>query len=180
MIDFHVTPLLKRGDRGYKETMQESRYNRYFKRDGKDCAFNAMTCALSEVDDTYFAALRQVRAGQPVADEELAENMSYGGYVIPDGFDERRALQLRSWANKFSSQGLGLTIAPTLACNFACPYCYEHARPELMSQQVQDAIVALVERHVARRNDIQVTWYGGEPLVALSIIESLSERLIAA
>ena len=159
-------------------SMKESRYNHYFRRNGKDYAFNAMTCALAEVDESFFEAIRQVREGSPVADNKLFENMRYGGYIIPDLFDERSALKLRSQANKFSSRGLGLTIAPTLACNFACPYCYENSVPGVMSQEVQDAVVALVERRATRGDEIQVTWYGGEPLIALTVVEALSARMV--
>jgi uncharacterized protein len=49
-----------------------------------------------------------------------------------------------------------------------------------MRGAVQDKIVALVHRaFVSGTRRLSVTWYGGEPLVALSVIERLSERFLA-
>ena len=34
-----------------------------------------------------------------------------------------------------------LTIAPTLACNMDCPYCYEKEKTGVMSQEILDNII---------------------------------------
>lgn len=50
-----------------------------------------------------------------------------------------------------------------------------------MSASVQDDVVALAGRMLdaSRTKDIHVTWFGGEPLLAPDVIESLSGRLMA-
>ena len=50
-----------------------------------------------------------------------------------------------------------------------------------MSAEVQDDVVALAKRMFVASNakGLHVTWFGGEPLLAPDIIESLSERLMA-
>lgn len=47
-----------------------------------------------------------------------------------------------------------------------------------MSERIQDAIIHLVEMHKSNLQALSVVWYGGEPLLAISIIKRLSLRLI--
>ena len=160
--------------------MKESDYNILLETDGKKMVFNAMTCAFAEVDDSFFDALSKVREGEAIADQELLENMKYGGIIIDDNLDEKQYLKLRSYQSKFSSIGFGLTIAPTLACNFACPYCYEEAKPGFMSEELQDKLIEMVSDAAKQKKNIYTTWYGGEPMLAFdSIIRPMSERIIA-
>ena len=96
-------------------------------------------------------------------------------------FDERAALQTLGRAACAIPQVVSLTICPTMGCNFDCPYCFSTHHGKKMSPQVQDDVVSLAERMLdasgAQRLDI--TWFGGEPLLAPQIIESLSSRLIS-
>lgn len=52
---------------------------------------------------------------------------------------------------------------------------------DLMSDQVQEAVVALVENLAGgpQPAPLHVTWFGGEPLLAMRIITALTERLQA-
>lgn len=159
--------------------MKPSRYNILFDRNGMTYAFNAMTCALAEVDNDFIAVLRGMRnSSDGGSDSSLVDQMARDGFLIDDDLDEIQKLKLLNWSGKFSNYGLGLTIAPTLACNFACRYCYESRDNRLMSKDVQDAIVSLVSKRAQRNMPIGVTWYGGEPLLALGLIETLSQQII--
>ena len=96
-------------------------------------------------------------------------------------FDERAALEATARIECARPSAIGLTICPTLACNFACPYCFEDRAPGFMSDEVQDDVVALAGRmlEASGAKEIQINWFGGEPLLAPGIIESLSERILA-
>ncbi|MEO8095094.1 MAG: radical SAM protein [Pseudolysinimonas sp.] len=75
---------------------------------------------------------------------------------------------------------IGLTIAPTLACNKACGYCYqnEYRVDRTMSAETQDATVRYVAARVAEGwRKVSCTWYGGEPLLAADIVIDLAARL---
>ena len=74
---------------------------------------------------------------------------------------------------------LRLIVAPTNACNFACPYCFQENRRGTMTAQVADALVGFVGSRLATgaHRSLDVTWFGGEPMLALDVMESLSERL---
>ncbi len=96
-------------------------------------------------------------------------------------FDERAALETMGRAACARPGGVGLTICPTMGCNFDCPYCFEDHHAGKMSAEVQDDVVALAERmlEASGAERFSVSWFGGEPLLAPEIIESLSGRLIA-
>lgn len=96
-------------------------------------------------------------------------------------FDERASLEVMGRSACAFPGRVGLTICPTMGCNFDCPYCFENHVAGRMSQEVQDDVVALTERmmEAAGAKSLSVTWFGGEPLLAPDIIEALSERLMA-
>lgn len=70
---------------------------------------------------------------------------------------------------------VGLTIATTTGCNFKCPYCYEEGVKSInMSQDVEDAIVKYIE---TVKKPIDITWYGGEPLINWATIQRLTQKI---
>ena len=96
-------------------------------------------------------------------------------------FDERAALEAKARLACAAGGSVGLTICPTMGCNFDCPYCFENHRPGRMSREIQDDVIALAERMMkaSAAKKLHVTWYGGEPLLAPDVIEALSGRLCA-
>lgn len=117
--------------------------------------------------------------------EELDENHPiierFAKRGVICNYDERAALQTMSRAACAAVHGIGLTICPTMGCNFDCPYCFEDHGRGKMSPEVQDDVVALTERmlEASKATDLSVTWFGGEPLLAPDVIESLTQRLMA-
>ena len=96
-------------------------------------------------------------------------------------FDELEALDTNGRIACSASDQVSLTICPTMGCNFDCPYCFENHRPGRMSQQTQDDVIALAGRmlEASRAKRLDVTWFGGEPLLMPDIIEELTGRLVA-
>lgn len=80
----------------------------------------------------------------------------------------------------FDHSQLVLTIAPTLACNFKCKYCYETSREEIINSERMEAIYNFVEeRYLTDRfKKLKINWYGGEPLLVMSKIIEMSKWLM--
>ena len=112
------------------------------------------------------------------ASAKAIKKLRQGGFLVD--YDELRHMRTQMLTAGGAGRALGLTICPTLACNFRCPYCFEQARSGLMSQEVQDSIVAFAQANMEKfaLNRLTVTWFGGEPLLCPDIIESLSARLM--
>lgn len=163
--------------------MKESKFNIYYDlEDGTRLAFNSFTCALAVVDNTYeelISVLANVNT-ETVPDhlKECFNCAVEGHFIIEDDCDEMQELSVKRNFSKYYTGALGLTIAPTLACNFSCIYCYETSKPGLMSKETQQNLVAFVENQIQGLKTLDISWYGGEPLLAKSIVFNLSSQLI--
>jgi uncharacterized protein len=113
------------------------------------------------------------------ANHPAVVHLARRGLIV--NFDERAALEAQSRATCAHPGTVGLTISPTMGCNFDCPYCFEDHAGGRMTPEVQDDVVALAVRmmEAAQAKKLSVTWFGGEPLLVPDIIASLSARLVA-
>ncbi|NNN05669.1 MAG: radical SAM protein [Elusimicrobia bacterium] len=72
-----------------------------------------------------------------------------------------------------SSDILHLTLLPTEACNFRCVYCYESFKLGKMPDKVIAGVKNHLKRRIAELKTLQISWFGGEPLLALDVIENI-------
>jgi uncharacterized protein len=82
-------------------------------------------------------------------------------------------------ASCFDKTHLSLTICPTLACNFACTYCFEKSQRDytMMDDNTINGILSFIKKHEESKH-LSVSWFGGEPTLAFSIVEKLTEKFI--
>lgn len=102
------------------------------------------------------------------------------GFVVREDLDEFKFYKLLGDMNRFNSKNFGLTIATTLDCNMACPYCYEEHKKIYMNEETADRLFEFTKIRVEHADikHLYITWYGGEPLLNLDIIKYLSEKFI--
>lgn len=162
--------------------MKKSKYNYFFEYENKKLGFNSMSCALAEIDESFdklYENIENINYEMLTQEEqELLDSMVQGNYVVSDAMDEIATLKFRNNKGKFSTDFLSLVIAPTLACNFGCPYCYENPKPGIISPEIQDKLVSIVKDSAEKKRKVDTTWYGGEPMLAKKVIYSLSERFM--
>ncbi|MCP4365300.1 MAG: radical SAM protein [Planctomycetes bacterium] len=110
---------------------------------------------------------------------DLASMLIEGGYLVDECLDELTVLK-RRFNDTPTPRILSLTLVPSLNCNLRCTYCYQERDTRKMSERVCDEIVLEVERRLSTDGfeGLEVDWFGGEPLLALDIISTLSNRLI--
>ena len=106
------------------------------------------------------------------------ETLLQKGYIVPKAYDESKALELRKMSLLSSDKKLCIIIMPTEDCNFRCKYCYETFKKGRMSTEVQNAIIRYVKKNIKEHTELNVIWFGGEPLDAVDIIEYLSKEFI--
>ena len=105
------------------------------------------------------------------------DNLEKGKFIIQDDFDEVAYLKVLTNVNRFNSRSLGVTIAPTLDCNFACVYCYERCAPVTMDADTVYAVKRFLERETKTVTTVSITWFGGEPLLTSHIIADISRAV---
>ena len=150
--------------------MKFSRYNFLKRYDDATIFFNAATCALAVVDENFLRVLEDIRNNsydEKNYDAQLIADMKSSGCLVEDDVDELERLEFYRNLAKYDMTNFGLTIAPTLDCNFRCKYCFETHPKGKMSSETQAALIKFVESR-----------YGGEPLLAKEIIWSLSEKFL--
>lgn len=77
----------------------------------------------------------------------------------------------------YSSETLTLVIAPTTACNFACPYCFE---PKQRTKTINDDVIEKLLEYLKSMEGLKklyITWYGGEPLLALDAAKKIYNKI---
>ncbi len=161
-----------------------SRYNIVIPlKSGEALLYNSLHANYMRLDVEEVACLDHLKEGrQDEVAEEVIDELEGLGFVVREGVDELKILQDQYEAHRFDAKAMILTIAPTMACNFGCDYCFQgQDKPsETMGPVVQDAIISFVEQAAERGvKDLGIAWYGGEPLLRLKVIEALSDRLMA-
>lgn len=73
-----------------------------------------------------------------------------------------------------SNKVLSLILLPTEKCNFRCVYCYEKYNLGKMSRITVENIQKLIELNLLEFDQLNISWFGGEPLLALDVIEEIS------
>ena len=155
-----------------------SRYTYSFNKDDRYFLYNSLSNCLAEIDDVVFNIVEKGRRTCKVEtmDKELYEQMCKMKVLVENDDDEINKVKYVNRIRRNNNKRLILTINPTLACNFNCPYCFEAEHPNIyMTDEVEEQIVHYVES-CREAEELDVTWFGGEPLLALERIKSLTSR----
>ena len=160
--------------------MKESRYNVWVERDGAAYVFNGVSGGLLRVPLEEHRALRSFLAGERGAacSPALLRDMAVGRMLVTDDFDELDLLAARYQASRYDTGQFALTIVTSLGCNFDCPYCFEAKHPSIMSREVEQAVLQVLDDQLPRIQSFFVTWFGGEPLVGKKPLLALSDAFI--
>jgi uncharacterized protein len=144
-----------------------------------------MSRALVRMDPEKLALVQREhpRSDDHFASEPGLSSLLGQGFLVPEDVDEKGLLRRQYVDVRNDPTVVNLIVCPTLACNFGCDYCFQGLdKPlEAMTEDVQDAVVALYERMLQARPEIKfinMIWYGGEPLMRKQIIYDLADRLI--
>ena len=165
--------------------LRPSRYNFFYPlaADGA-VLFNSRTGAAMAADEATARAivslLHSPGCEHPAESsfQRLKEMLAREEFLVPGAFDEHDDVVRRRRARQRRIDGLNLTVAVTLACNFRCVYCYEDHPVSHMSRATADALLRFAAERLPPETSLYVTWFGGEPLLNVPIIEFLSRGLM--
>lgn len=162
--------------------MKKSMYNFLISSsDGKKLLYNPVSGGFASLDDSAFSKYEHVEEISNVQnfteDADLSE-LKRGKMVVDDNVDEVMYLEALHRLVRYRQRSLGLTIAPTIDCNFRCVYCYETTKNAYMNEETESQVIEFVQERLKTIESFSVTWYGGEPLLAQETIDRLSRKFI--
>ena len=102
-------------------------------------------------------------------------------FLVPQEHDDqklcRQVRQMAALLKPPAKAITGYTILTTTGCNARCFYCYEKGtKPVTMTAETADKVVRYIVKH---RGDekVQISWFGGEPLVNAKVIDQICTEL---
>ncbi len=100
-------------------------------------------------------------------------------FLIDQPFDELAYFKFAYYRSVFDNSTLVTIVLPTLDCNFKCPYCFEFKKHITISQPIIDAYLRWVESKLQDKKHFHITWFGGEPLLALKQMQRITDQALA-
>lgn len=100
--------------------------------------------------------------------------------IVPSGENELEMLLHNNQAAIGDNKDLGIVIQPGASCQLGCGYCGQQHTKNYMNLDTQNKMIERITQKIKTglHSSLSVTWYGGEPLMALKHIRHISDQLI--
>lgn len=165
--------------------MRLQKYTKQFEYDDRGFVFNQLSGLIYEIPyGAYFLLKKQ---DFEKLNEEYAEVYQFlvnENVIVPDNFNEKDFInqKIKERNHVFDDyKDITVVIAPSLDCNFDCIYCFENdgktKKPVLMSKETASNVIKYIENNIPRDSKLRISWYGGEPLLAVDTIYYISQEL---
>lgn len=156
-------------------------FNVTLDRNERRLIFNSSTTKMIDLDrpqaELLEDSLEQIGRSGQCANESLLQCLISLGFVVPEEENEYERERIRFQTTKASRETLRVTIAPTMACNLRCSYCFQQnlVRGKSMKPDVQQGVIDFIQRKLEEGSKrLVVQWFGGEPLLAFKQIVAMS------
>ena len=165
--------------------MKYSKYNIIFSDNDIHYLWNTYSNAVSKLDEDTLIALQNFKDGTVISKEFPYYNyMEKNGFIVEESLDESNRLinRWQSFVDHASPKVLNITLAPTMRCNYECPYCFEEGKKngKTMSKETADAVISFI-RKKAENNPmlecISINGFGGEPLMNIDMLEYICNKV---
>lgn len=150
-----------------------SKYNLIFEYDERIIVYNTYykTCGIfpKESKQEIYEIITSKSIENIKLKKELLDFLTDRKFIV---LKENNNVDLSEQCKKLvNSNILQLTIMPSYTCNFNCTYCFQkHISKAIMTSETAHNILLFVEKNIHKFDGIYVEWFGGEPLVAKSIV----------
>lgn len=105
----------------------------------------------------------------------VMDTLVEGKYIIDDIVNEIEIIENRKACGMKDDHNLDVVIVPNMACNFACPYCFEtHIPDSFMTDENAESIKRWLKKQIPKHKTLSLNWFGGEPLLSFERIISMS------
>lgn len=165
--------------------MKISKYTFLFDVEHKEFyTYNTLSNSLIELDELSYLYLSRAQKDKSNIilsefDPELYEVLETKKFITKNEQDDFLIYKSVISAQRSSMSNMHVTIAPTMNCCFSCHYCFEQYKEKgVMSEEVMDSIIKYLNS-LESKPDISLTWFGGEPLMAIDQMELLYNKIVS-
>jgi uncharacterized protein len=171
-------------ENAFLDSYKVSRYNIVSRADdGAVILYNSLTGArallppgLLEEEQLVAIEAEAWRREVPLPEPELRDQLQELGFFVPAETDELSIQLSRHHDIAINREVRRVTVVLTRKCNLGCNYCYQDK--ELADPRANmGRIVAHLRSQVEPGGSLMVTWFGGEPLLRLSLIRELTDEI---
>lgn len=96
--------------------------------------------------------------------------------VLKDEVDELMELEYIENSAKYQENVYRIMLHVTNACNFRCVYCVQSHEATRMDDVTCEKVLKLISNQARKHKKIEISWFGGEPLLEYETICSLMEQ----
>ncbi len=135
-------------------------------------------CAVMELSDELWQRVRD----NGKLEEQERETLHRLGVLVHDREEEKEEMRETFDRINRESRHLSVVAALTMACNLACPYCFEapFRGEQTMGEATADLLIRRMSERMAQRLDLTVDFYGGEALMQLTRLKRIATALRTA
>jgi uncharacterized protein len=154
-----------------------SRYNaRTVGEDGRLILWNTFTGAISifKPRDREAVLERLSSGGMAGPLDKTGEYLRKRGFLIRSETDELHVFRYTYGRQQFRTDVLQFILLASEDCNFRCVYCYEKFARGTMQPEVREGLRNLVRARAPQLSELNIGWFGGEPLYGWEAIEELA------
>ena len=144
--------------------------------------FNAVSGAIAKFDNDILSKMLNPSLCSNLPETDI---MVEKGFLVSTNTNEwsRLVFDRQCFIFNPSPTTIGFVIAPTLACNMKCPYCFENdgRRLTTMSDRIMTATLEYIKGEIENHQsvkDVSIVWFGGEPCLQSDLIVRFCNSLI--
>jgi uncharacterized protein len=119
--------------------------------------------------------LSQAGSEEPL--DKLGTYLFEHGYIVDKTADEGARWDVRYGQQQYRRDLLELILLSSEECNFRCIYCCQEFKRETMLPHVRRGVLNLVKQRIERLWAVNVSWFGGEPLLGYEAIEEMAPEI---
>lgn len=111
-------------------------------------------------------------------DIKLLKELMQKEIIIDENTSEINKVKYLENSCFYQNKEYRLIIFPTNACNFRCVYCTQEHIIKNIENVVIEKVITFIERLSCHIKMLNITWFGGEPLLQFEEINKIMQRVI--
>lgn len=151
--------------------------------------FNVPNTSLDVIEESEGLILSEMASLQRFGtaeypDATLLNEFFDKGFIVSADVSEIGEAEAEYLQERKAGTAIIITITTTTICNMDCPYCFEVHKPSVVLKEstllanIKNYIRQMITQSDRQYDSLQLTWYGGEPLINIKAIQELTPLLL--